>query len=210
MRRRARPLAAALAVVAAVVAACGVPTDDQPRAISQEQAPDLDEGEEGTTAAVTETATLFLTRGDGAVRYLAPLEEQVPVGPSAIDASPTTALETLLSYTPSETLQTQGYASRIPPDTALASTPELDEDGVLVVDLNSNIDNVRGDGSRLGLRADRVHRRRLRRGAGRALRGRGPAPAGTQGRRRVQRRPAGLHVVRQPVPRRERLTARVR
>jgi spore germination protein GerM len=142
-------LAAALAVVAAVVAACGVPTDDQPRAISQEQAPDLDEGEEGTTAAVTDTATLFLTRGDGAVRYLASLEEQVPVGPSAIDASPTTALETLLSYTPSETLQTQGYASRIPPDTALASTPELDEDGVLVVDLNSNIDNVRGDGSRL-------------------------------------------------------------
>jgi spore germination protein GerM len=153
MRRRSRPLAGsglvAVVVLAAVVAACGVPTDDKPRAISREQAPDLDEGEQGTSVAVTDTATLFLTRGDGAVRYLAPLEEQVPVGPSAIGASPATALETLLSYTPSETLRTEGFASRIPPDTVLASTPELDDHGVLVVDLNSNINNVQGDGSRL-------------------------------------------------------------
>ena len=149
--RRPSHLPAAAAVLAGVVlllGACGVPTDDQPRAISREQAPDLDQGEENTRPAVTDAATLILTRVDGATNFLVPVEEQVPVDTSS-KPTPRTALETLLSYTPDEGLRAEGITTRIPPDTALASPPELGQDGVLVVNLNSNIDHVQAEGSRL-------------------------------------------------------------
>jgi spore germination protein GerM len=152
MRRSSRPPAAALAaatLAAVLVAACGVPTDEQPRAISREQAPDLDEGKDGTSPAVTRPAMLYLTRTDGTTNYLVPVQVQVPVGTSSAAPTPGTALETLLAYVPNDDLRDQGFTSRIPPNTALASTPELDEDGVLVVNLNSNIDNVQAEGSRL-------------------------------------------------------------
>jgi spore germination protein GerM len=153
MRRQPRPPVAALAAAAllaiVVAAACGVPADDKPRAISREQAPDLDEGDVGTSPAVTEPAMLFLTRADPDANHLVPVQQQVPVGPSSTSPTPATALETLLSYMPDESLRAEGYASRIPPNTALASPPELDGRGVLLVDLNSNIDNVQAEGSRL-------------------------------------------------------------
>jgi spore germination protein GerM len=142
-------LAAAALLAIVVAAACGVPADDKPRAISQEQAPDLDEGDVDTSPAVTEPAMLFLTRADPDANHLVPVQQQVPVGPSSTSPTPATALETLLSYMPDESLRAEGYASRIPPNTALASPPELDDRGVLLVDLNSNIDNVQAEGSRL-------------------------------------------------------------
>jgi spore germination protein GerM len=150
MRRPSRLSAAAAAVLAGAVllTACGVPTDDEPRAISREQAPDLEEGEENTRPAVTGAATLILTRVDGAINFLVPIEEQVPVDTSS-KPTPRTALEMLLSYTPDEDLRAQGFTTRIPPNTALASTPELDQNGVLTVNLNSNIDHVQAEGSRL-------------------------------------------------------------
>jgi spore germination protein GerM len=149
MRRPSDLLAAATALLVVVLlTACGVPTDDEPRAISREQAPDLDEGEDDTSPAVTDTATLFLAQVDGDTNRLVPVEEQVPVDTSSM-ATPRTALETLLSYTPNETLRAQGFTTRIPPNTALASSPELDEDGVLLVNLNSNIDTIQAEGSRL-------------------------------------------------------------
>ncbi|HEY7070344.1 MAG TPA: GerMN domain-containing protein [Acidimicrobiales bacterium] len=153
MRRPSRPPVAALAAAAllaiVVSAACGVPADDKPRAISREQAPDLDEGDVDTSPAVTEPATLFLTRADPDANHLVPVEEKVPVGSSSTSPTPATALETLLSYMPNDELRAQGYASRIPPNTALASPPQLDDRGVLLVDLNSNIDNVQAEGSQL-------------------------------------------------------------
>jgi spore germination protein GerM len=143
-----RPVAAAVLAGIVLLGACGVPTDDKPRAISREQAPDLDEGEQDTRPAVTEAATLILTRVDGATNFLVPVEEQVPVDTSS-KPTPRTALETLLSYTPGGDLRAQGITTRIPPNTALASTPELDDRGVLTVNLNSNIDHVQAEGSRL-------------------------------------------------------------
>ncbi len=153
MRRPSRPpvvaLAAAALLAIVVAAACGVPADDKPRAISREQAPDLDEGDVATSPSVTEPAMLYLTRADPDANHLVPKEEQVPVGPSSTSPTPATALETLLSFMPNDSLRAEGYASRIPPNTALASPPELDSRGVLLVNLNSNIDNVQAEGSQL-------------------------------------------------------------
>ena len=149
MRRPSRrPAAAAVLAGIVLLGACGVPTDDKPRAISREQAPDLDEGEPDTRPAVTDAATLILTRVNGATNFLVPVEEQVPVDTSS-KPTPRTALETLLSYTPDEDLRAEGITTRIPPNTALASTPELDDHGVLTVNLNSNIDHIQAEGARL-------------------------------------------------------------
>jgi len=149
MRRPSDLLATAAAgLVVVLLAACGVPTDDQPRAISREQAPDLDEGKDNTSPAVTDIATLYLTQDDGDINRLVPVDEQVPVDTSSTPTT-RTALETLLSYMPNETQRDQGFTTRIPPNTALASSPELDEDGVLLVNLNSNIDTIQAEGSRL-------------------------------------------------------------
>ena len=149
MKRPSDLLATAAAgLVVLLLAACGVPTDDQPRAISREQAPDVDEGQTDTSPAVTDTATLFLTQVDGDTNRLVPVPEQVPVDTSSTP-TPRTALETLLSYTPNEAQRAEGFTTRIPPNTALASSPELDEEGVLLVNLNSNIDTIQAEGSRL-------------------------------------------------------------
>jgi hypothetical protein len=74
MRRPSRPpvvaLAAAALLAIVVAAACGVPADDKPRAISREQAPDLDQGDVDASPAVTEPATLYLTRADPDANHL--------------------------------------------------------------------------------------------------------------------------------------------
>ena len=140
-----------------------------------EQAPDVDEGENDTSPAVTDTATLFLTRVDGDTNRLAPVPEQVPVDTSSTP-TPRTALETLLSYTPDEAQQAQGFTATHPqPNTALASSPELDEEGVLLANLNSNIDTIQAEGSRLAF-GQIVHGRQLRRGEAGAVPGRRAAP----------------------------------
>jgi hypothetical protein len=58
---------------------------------------------------------LYLTRADPDANHLVPKEEQVPVGPSSTSPTPATALETLLSFMPNDSLRAEGYASRIRP-----------------------------------------------------------------------------------------------
>ena len=132
---RHRPALAAAGLVAALLAGCGVPADDEPRAISQDQEPSQ-EAPEDTSEGLTGTATLFLTRFDGTDNRLSPVEMEVPVGASSTLPTPATALEALLGDVPDQALQAEGYGSAIPPNTRLVSTPALDRDGVLTIDIN--------------------------------------------------------------------------
>jgi spore germination protein GerM len=152
-RRRLTGLAGlAVAGAALVAGACGVPADDKPRPISQEQIP----GDGGTDArttpgARTAPADLYFTDFDGEQTLLAPVEVPVPMpaGASASETPPPGAvLETLLAG-PGETAAAKGFGTTIPPKTSLAGQPELDAGGVLTIDLTPAIFDVRSPGSRL-------------------------------------------------------------
>jgi spore germination protein GerM len=137
-RLRAAVLGAPALVVAALLGACGVPADDEPRAIDQEHV--SEEITEDTAEGLTDTATLYLTRsGASGGTLLAPAEWQVPVGTSSTSPTPTTALETLLAFQPDETAQEQGLGTQIPPNTRLVGPLVIDDEGVLTVDLNETL-----------------------------------------------------------------------
>jgi spore germination protein GerM len=140
-----RSAGAALAV--ALLSACGVPADDEPRAISQEQQASQD-ATGGTSDGQTGPASLYLVRFDGTNNHLSPVEVEVPVG-SASAPTPATALETLLGETPDQALQDDGYNTAIPANTRLMSPPVLDEEGVLTIDINEPLYRVQAPGSSL-------------------------------------------------------------
>ena len=144
---RRRLAAACLAVALAATAACGVPGDDHPRPISKEQIPGSSTGKTTDTAgAQTQPAAMFFTQFQNDAAHLVPAEVPVPVGSSSPSLVPATVLETLLSANPGE--NGDPYGTNIPPDTALLGEPDLDG-GVLTIDLNQGINNIRSDGARL-------------------------------------------------------------
>jgi spore germination protein GerM len=147
---RPRRLVAALAVAAATAAGCGIPADDEPRAISQEQLPDGD-GDSVDNAAdgATDNATVYFTRFDGHRTLIVPVEVPVPVEAATSTPDPATVLETLLIGRPEDLAAAEGLQTKIPPDTALASPPVLQPDGTLDVDLTSGIFATQADGARL-------------------------------------------------------------
>jgi len=136
------------ALLAAVLAACGVPADDEPRAISGEQEP-AEELADDTNDGRTGSALVYLTRFDGADNRLSSVELQVPVGASSTLPTPATALEALLGDTPDETLRADGYNTAIPANTRLLSTPTVDDEGVLTVDVNEPLYRVQAPNSTL-------------------------------------------------------------
>jgi spore germination protein GerM len=145
--RHRLPLALA-ALAAALLTACGVPADDEPRAIAQDQEPAEDpaaDPSEGQTGA----ALVYLTRFDGTDNHLSSVEMQVPVGASSTLPTPATALEALLGVTPDETLRAAGYSTAIPANTRLLSTPTVDDEGVLTVDVNEPLYRVQAPNSGL-------------------------------------------------------------
>ena len=146
MRHRPAALAAA-GMAMALIAACGVPADDEPRAISQEQQPSQDLTDD-TSDGQTGPATLYLVRFDGTNNLLSPVEVEVPVA-SASAPTPATALETLLGDTPDQALQEDGYNTAIPANTRLMSPPLLDDEGVLTIDINEPLYRVQAPGSSL-------------------------------------------------------------
>ena len=101
--------------------------------------------------------------------------------------------------------QAQGFHHPHPAQHRAGQQSGLDEDGVLLVNLNSNIDTIQAEAA-AGLRADRVHGRQLRRGGGGAVPGRRAAPGRSSGRRRDQPRPGHVPRLRQPDRRAARLT----
>jgi spore germination protein GerM len=132
----------------AAAAGCGVPADDKPRAISEENLPDDAEGRvDAAEDGQTESADLYFTRSDGERSHLVALSRQVPISGPSSDPSPATALEALLEgVSPDDDAD---ITTVIPPGTSLASQPMLEGDAVLVVDLTPGINNVRGDAARL-------------------------------------------------------------
>jgi spore germination protein GerM len=146
---RARAALAAVLLLVGGAAACGIPADDTPRAISQEQVPD-DLESEGDVADDGQTllADLYFTRFDDSRDNLVTVEREVPTGGSSSTPTPATVLEALLAGVQDDDPGAEDIVTKIPADTALVGQPDL-VDGVLTVDLNSAISGVQGDGARL-------------------------------------------------------------
>ena len=147
--RHARSAALAAVLVAGLVGACGIPADDEPREITQEELPGtattaLEVGEEGQTRSVE----LYFTHFNGDRDVLTTVEREVPTGGESGRPTPATVLDALLSGVPTDGEVDADVVTKIPADTALASQPEL-LNGILTVDLDSGIRSVQGDGARL-------------------------------------------------------------
>ena len=140
--------AAALAVVTLGVVGCGIPTDDNPRAISRENVPDdvADDTTEATPSQSTVVAPIYLVQSPDDPRLVS-VERRVPADSPAAGPDPAAVLETLLTATANPQEQAGGITNLIPQDTRLASQPELAR-GTLVVDLTSEIFAVQGENQR--------------------------------------------------------------
>ena len=145
---RAALCSAALAAVTLGAAGCGIPTDDNPRAISRENVPDeaVDATTEDTASQGTVAVPISLVQSPDDPR-LVDVERRVPVTSPATGADPAAVLETLLRATPNAQERSDGITNLIPQDTRLASQPELAR-GTLVVDLTTEIFDVEGENQR--------------------------------------------------------------
>jgi hypothetical protein len=146
--RRRRPLVAtpaALVAVVILVAGCGIPADDEPRAIPRDNVPGgVIDGESATTAPEGETvdADIYLVRGSGSERRLVAVEREVAA------ATPAGVLEALFDVEVDEDEADRGITTLLPTATGLASPPEPPEDtgGTLTIDLTEGSFNVQGEG----------------------------------------------------------------
>ncbi len=150
MSRHARTVVCSAALAAATlgVAGCGIPTDDNPRAISRENVPDeaVDATTEATASQETVAVPISLVQSPEDPR-LVDVERRVPVSGPAAAPDPAAVLETLLRATPNAEERSAGITNLIPQDTRLESQPELAR-GTLVVDLTSEIFDVEGENQR--------------------------------------------------------------
>jgi spore germination protein GerM len=144
-RARARWAVACLVAVG-MLGACGIPADDEPRAISPDSVPDDAEETTPTDASDTLQADLYFTRFDGDRNVLVRTEREVPAGGSSSTPTPATVLEALLAG-PQEADASANIVTSIPAGTSLASTMLAGD--ILVVDLNAAISGVQADGARL-------------------------------------------------------------
>ena len=147
MTRRRRSLLVTPAALAAVVIAlggCGIPADNEPRAIPRDNVPSgvIDE-ESASTVPEGETvdAEIYLVEGSGSERRLVAVERE------AAAATPAGVLEALFDVEVDEDEADRGITTLIPSTTGLASPPEPPEDtgGTLTVDLTDGIFTVQGD-----------------------------------------------------------------
>lgn len=147
-RRSARATAAALA--AALLAACGVSADEGPRDIPQAQVPTTtstttppvpDEG----TAEVDLWFTQFSDRDERDMLWSVGAE--VPVDESG-RPTPGVMLEALFQGVPADAAA-DGVRTRIPSETALATSPPEQDGTELTIDLDTGIEGLPGEGSRL-------------------------------------------------------------
>jgi spore germination protein GerM len=138
--RRLRRVLAVVAVLllVATVGACGIPADDEPRAISPDNVPPEAETEAPTEDGATVPAAIWFTRIDGTRELLTRTVREVAATGSA--PSPVTVLEALFEGPPNDDV-----ATSIPAGTAVGPGGAELEQGLLTVDLNDAIDNIRGD-----------------------------------------------------------------
>ncbi|HEX6311254.1 MAG TPA: GerMN domain-containing protein [Acidimicrobiia bacterium] len=143
MSRRRRSVALLAGLAMAAVAACGVDTDEEPRAIDADNVPDtVTEDTAAQTVERAETSEVidvwFVRSTEDSVR-LVPHERSVP------RSTPRSVLEALLLQPPTEEERADGLTTALPGSTALVSSPELRGDGVLVVDLSKGIFEIQGE-----------------------------------------------------------------
>jgi spore germination protein GerM len=138
----------ALLVLLAVlpVAACGIPADDAPREISQDQVPDTPEDPVDVGDGQSRSVNLWFSQFVGDRDVLTTVPEQVTTGESGLP-TPAVVLDRLLAGVPADA-GAEGVVTWIPPDTSLAAQPEL-RSGILTVDLDSGISGIQGVGARL-------------------------------------------------------------
>lgn len=146
--RKGLPYGAALAVVMLGAVGCGIPTDSAPRAIARENVPDDAVGAttEATASQPTVIAPIYLVQSPDDPRLVA-VDRRVPAGSPSAAPDPAAVLETLLRATANAQERADGITNLIPPDTRLASQPELVR-GTLVVDLTTQIFDVEGENQR--------------------------------------------------------------
>jgi spore germination protein GerM len=135
-----------VAVVAVVIAlgGCGIPADDEPRAIPRDNVPRgvIDEASASTVPeGETVDAEIYLVQGSGSERRLVAVERD------AAAATPAGVLEALFEVVVEEDEADGGITTLIPSATGLFSPPDPPEDtgGTLTVDLTGGIFTVQGD-----------------------------------------------------------------
>lgn len=144
LKHRARAVALSVALLAA--GACGIGTDDEPRAISPESTTHSSTGPSSpsTRAAAgdksTAVAIFFVRKTDEGVQLVA-LERQVP------RVTPQNVIEALIMQPPTGNERAEGYTTALPPGTSLVSS-NLRSDGVLVVDVTNGIFEIQGESVR--------------------------------------------------------------
>jgi hypothetical protein len=201
MTRRHR-LALAAAVLAATAAACGIPADDDPRAISQEGVPEEVQGDDGATSGgETAIANLYFSSFDGNSDRLVAVERDVPSTAGSSAPTPAIVLESLLDgvqpgEAPADTAADAPLATKIPDGTALREA-ELAGNGVLSVDLNAAISGVTTPGASLAY-GQMVCCGRARGRHERALHRRGLAGGASDRRRRHDEQDGDLRRLRRP------------
>lgn len=136
-------------LLAGGTAACGIPADESPREITQERPDDLVPDAPVTSDGQTLLVDLYFTRFDGSRDKIVPIERAVPTGGSSSRPTPATVLETLLGGSTEADREEHNVVSKIPDGTVLDGQPELDDGGVLTVNLTDAINGVQGDGARL-------------------------------------------------------------
>ena len=142
--RPARPWLLA-GVVLVLVGACGVPTDDDPRALPAERVPFglLERSAEGVEPGVPGAGTRRTVYLVNAENRLVEVSKEVPFPGEAQDT-----MRTLLEGPDTEDLE-EGLISLIPPGTLLLDV-EGPVDGVVTIDLTGNLP-TEGEGLRLAL-----------------------------------------------------------
>jgi spore germination protein GerM len=141
-------LAGATGALAALgLAACGIPTDDGPRAISRENVPDVDTTTEATAPTQSVPGEIFLVQSPDQDPQLVAVERDIPVENPSSSPPPDAVLETLLTATADDQEREAGISNLIPHDTRLASQPEA-QGRTLMVDLTRAIFDVVGENQR--------------------------------------------------------------
>lgn len=148
---KCRRAAGLVLLLAGAAAACGIPADDSPRAVTDRAMPEELDDATGTPDGQRTRTVIFFSRFDDARGgdVLVPTEREVPAGGPSGQPTPGTVLETLFAGVEDDGAAGERLVTKVPADTDLASQPQLAADGTLTIDLNSAISGVQSDGAQL-------------------------------------------------------------
>lgn len=147
---KCRRAAGLVLVLTGAAAACGIPADDSPRAVTDRAMPEeLDDAIGNLDGQRTRTVIFFSRFDDDRGDILVPTEREVPAGGPSGQPTPGTVLEALFAGVEDDGDTGERLVTKVPADTDLASQPQLAADGTLTIDLNSAISGVQSDGAQL-------------------------------------------------------------